>query len=190
MIRVLRADATNLREYGIHLKAMPDEDKVMRFGTRVTDYAIDQLMLSMLYAPDNHQLWIAREASHIVGWGHMARDTSSWELAVSVEHDHQNKGIGGKLIAEMLEWAKVHHIEEVYMHCIESNKRIQHLAAKHNLKTRERGAGERTAALEVPDPSLGDINAQVWKEHSQIMTEYADIRQRLIDLWLSPMTHK
>ncbi len=184
MIRVLRADFTHLAEYSAHLKALPEADKIMRFGFKVTDYGIDQLILQMLYHQSDHHLWVARIGSHVVGWGHMARDNSTtWELAVSVDHEHQRQGVGGQLIGEMLEWAKVHHIDEVFMHCIEDNRVIQHLAAKHNLKTKERGAGERTAAIEVPEPSLMEVNTQMWKEHAEIMEEFAKVRQRLNDLW-------
>jgi GNAT superfamily N-acetyltransferase len=185
MVRVLRADVAELRLYGEHLKNLTDEDKSMRFGYKVNDHAIDQLILKILYSPDDHKLWIARKGSHIVGWGHLARDTSSaWELAVSVENEYQGQGFGNRLIGEMLEWAKVHHIEEVYMHCIESNKRVQHLAAKHNLQTRDRSPGERTAAMTVPDPSVVDINVQKWKEHSKLMQDYVELRNRLFELWI------
>lgn len=183
MIRILRADSTHLREYGEHLKSLPEQDRINRFGTRVNDYSIDQLILNILYHPDDHILWTARDGSHIVGWGHLARDGSDWELAVSVDHDKQNKGVGSRLIGEMLEWAKVHEVHEVYMHCIESNRVIQHLAAKHDLKTRSRGAGERTAAIEVPEPSIVDVNNQLWKEHTELMEEYAKLRDRLTSLW-------
>lgn len=186
MIRIIRADSTHLRQYGEHLKSLPDQDKINRFGTRASDYSIDQLILGILYHPDDHHLWIAREGSHIVGWGHLARDGEDWELAVSVDHEKQNKGIGSQLIGEMLEWAKVHEVHEVFMHCIESNRVIQHLAAKHNLKTKSRGAGERTAAIEVPEPSISDVNSQLWKQHSEIMEEYGRLRQRLLNLWLKP----
>jgi GNAT superfamily N-acetyltransferase len=185
MIRIQQADVTHLRQYSEHLKGMPEGDKLMRFGYLIKDESIDKLILNMLYSPDDHKLWVARKGSHIVGWGHLAKDHEyCWELAVSVDHNIQNHGIGGKLIGEMLQWAKVHHIEEIYMHCIESNKKIQHLANKHNLKTKEREAGERTASLEVPTPSFMDVNMQRWKEHTQLVQEYAEIRNKLFDIWL------
>jgi GNAT superfamily N-acetyltransferase len=184
MTRIIRADSSHLRLYSEHLKALPEHDNISRFGIRASNYSIDQLILNILYRPDDHILWVAREGSHPLGWGHLARDGNDWELAVSVNHDQQNKGIGSQLIGEMLEWAKVHEVREVYMNCIESNKTIQHLAGKHNLKTRTRGAGERTAAIAIPTPSPVDVNSQKWKEHMKIMEEYTHLRQRLTSLWV------
>jgi GNAT superfamily N-acetyltransferase len=81
----------------------------------------------------------------------MARiEDNTWEMAVSVDRDHQRQGIGGRLIAEMIQFAKFNKITEVYMHCIEGNRIIQHLAHKNQLTTKYRGAGERTAALLIP----------------------------------------
>lgn len=185
MYRIVRADTNHLSNYGLHLKNLTDDDKISRFGFKVTDYAIDQLILNMLYNMEDHHLWAVEIDGEDWGWGHLARDGESWELAVSVAKSCQGLGYGNALIAEMLQWAKVHHVQEVYMHCIESNRVIQHLALKHNLKTRERGAGERTAAIEVPEPSFLDINGQRWKEHAEIMAEYAKLRQRLNDLWFN-----
>jgi GNAT superfamily N-acetyltransferase len=179
-----------LGDYAKHLKGLTDQDKHSRFGSRVTDFAIDQLMLRIAYSPDNHKLWGAYNLEdEIIGWGHLASDGKAWELAVSVDEEYQGNGIGSLLIQEMLEWAKFHHVEEVYMHCIEDNKTIQHLAAKHGLKTRERGYGERTAAIEVPEPSLLETNTQLLKEHAAIMADYRDLRKRLTDLWFGQLTN-
>jgi hypothetical protein len=75
------------------------------------------------------------------------------------------------------------------MHCIEDNRVIQHLAQKHELKTRERGQGERTAAIEVPEPSFFENQQQLLKEQAEIVNEITRLRGKLTNLWLSP-SHK
>jgi len=180
-----------ISEYSRHLKSLTDEDKYSRFGYLISDYNIDQLILNMCYNHKDHELWYARTDEMRVGWGHMARnDDGSWELAVSVEHEYQRQGIGDQLITEMLNWAKFHHIPEVYMFCIEDNKVIQHLAQKHDLKTRSKGDGERTASLEVPDATVFEANAQLWKEHNEIMVEFAKLRKRYTELWANAVTQR
>lgn len=145
----------------------------------------------MCYNHQNHELWYAKVDDNRIGWGHMAKNSDgSWELAVSVEHEYQRQGIGNKLIDEMLVWAKFHHIPEVYMFCIEDNKVIQHLAAKHNLKTKSSGFGERTASLEVPEANVFETNAQLWKEHNEIMAEFAKLRKRYKELWANAIMPK
>lgn len=186
MIQVYHTNIYKVHEYSRHLKNLPLEDKVSRFGYPAGDHAIDALVLEMCYHPTEHELWCARTDEKRIGWGHMARNPDgSWELAVSVDHDYQRQGIGNKLIAEMITWAKVHHIPEVYMHCIEDNKVIQHLALKHDLRTREKGGGERTAAIEVPDPTIFELTDQRFKEQIEIMREIKKLQKRLTTLWLN-----
>ena len=187
MITVNHTNIYKISDYSKHLKSLTDEDKLSRFGYKVTDYNIDQLILSMVYHPKDHELWYVKVDDVRVGWGHMSMNNDdSWELAVSVEKDYQRQGIGDALIKEMIVWAKFHHIPEVYMHCIEDNRVIQHLATKHELKTRERGGGERTAAIEVPEPGFFESQTQLIKEQAEIVTEINKLRGKLAGLWLNP----
>ena len=190
-VYIQRTSIYKIPEYSKHLKNLPDEDKYSRFGYKVSDYNIDQMILNMCYHHKDHELWYARTDDRRVGWGHMAKNPDgTWELAVSVEHDYQRQGIGDQLITEMLEWAKFHHISEVFMHCIEDNKVIQHLATKHDLKTKAKGGGERTAALSIPEANVFEANAQLWKEHNEIMVEFARLRKRYKELWANAIMPK
>ena len=186
-IRIKQVDATSIKQYSEHLKNLKTEDKFSRFGHTVSDHTIDSLMLRIVYNPEEHHLWQAHDDGEVYGWGHLAKDGEAWELAVSVNSHKQQNGIGNKLITEMLEWAKVHHVHEVYMHCIEDNKIIQHLAAKHNLKTKERSMGERTSAIELPEPSIFEVSKQRWIEHNALLEEYQSLRKRMTDLWFGSM---
>lgn len=191
MMQIHHTNIYKISDYSRHLKALEPEDKISRFGYPASDHSIDQMILSMCYNPKDHELWYARDDGDRVGWGHMARNADdSWELAVSVSKDYQRQGIGNMLITEMLTWAKFHKISEVYMHCIENNRVIQHLASKNELKTRSRGDGERTAAIEVPQPSFLEANAQLWKEQKEIFVEFGKLRNRLTELWALPILPK
>jgi len=185
MMKIHHTNIYKISEYSRHLKALTPEDKISRFGYPANDLSIDKLVLDMCLNPDDHELWYARDDGERVGWGHMAKNNDgSWELAVSVQHDYQRQGIGNMLITEMLAWAKFRHISEVYMHCIEDNRVIQHLAGKNNLKTRSRGDGERTATIEVPSPTLFEATDQRFKEQAEIMHEIKKLQKRLTNLWI------
>ncbi len=167
MITIQHGNIYKISDYARHLKNLNNEDRHSRFGYHASDYNIDQLILNMCYHPKDHELWYARNDEQRVGWGHMAKNSDgTWELAVSVDKEFQRQGIANDLMEEMLIWAKFHHISEVYMHCIEDNRIIQHLAKKHELKTKERGDGERTAAIEVPEPNFVESNTQLFKEQA------------------------
>lgn len=191
MMQVHHTNIYKISDYSRHLKSLEFEDKVSRFGYPASDHSIDQMILSMCYNPKDHELWYARDDGDRVAWGHMARNSDdSWELAVSVSKAFQRQGIANMLINEMLAWAKFHKIGEVYMHCIEDNRVIQHLASKNNLKTRSRGDGERTASIEIPEPSFLEANSQLWKEQKEIFIEFGKLRNRLTQLWATPILPK
>lgn len=191
MMQIHHTNIYKINDYSRHLKALTPEDKVSRFGYPASDYSIDQLILNMCYHPHDHELWYARDDGERVGWGQLSKNNDdSWELAVSVQHDFQRQGIGNKLISEILAWAKFHKINEVYMHCIEDNRVIQHLANKNDLRTRSKGTGERTAVIEVPSPSILETNTQLFKEQKEIFDEFGKLRNRLTKLWSTPILPK
>lgn len=191
MMQIHHTNIYKISDYSRHLKALTPDDKVSRFGYPASDHSIDQLVLNMCYHPHDHELWYARDDGERVGWGHMAKNNDgSWELAVSVQKEFQRQGIGNQLITEMLAWAKFHHISEVYMHCIEDNRVIQHLANKNELRTRSRGAGERTATIEIPNPTIFEANTQMLKEQKEIFDEFGKLRNRLTKLWATPILPK
>lgn len=191
MIYIHHTNIYKIHDYSQHLKNLTIADKISRFGYQASDYSIDQMILSMCYNPSEHELWYARTEDQRVGWGHLAKNhDGSWELAVSVQNEYQRQGIGNQLINEMLEFAKFHKITEVYMHCIEDNRVIQHLANKNDLKTRQRGDGERIAALEIPEPTILEANTQLWKEQTEIFKEFGKLRNRLTQLWAMPISPK
>jgi GNAT superfamily N-acetyltransferase len=187
-MKIEHADLSKLAEYSEHLRSLPLEDKAARFGYKVTDYNLDQFILSILKHHTEHRLWTATVNDKIVGWGHMAKNPdNSWELAVSVDHDRQRQGIGNALINTMLKWAKIHHIHEVWMNCIEENRVIQHLASKNELKTKSRGDGERSAAIELPEPTIFELTDDRLREQTEIFKQIGELRARLAILWATPI---
>lgn len=183
-MKLVHTNINSIKEYSIHLKQLPEPDRFSRFGYKITDYSIDQLMLNIVYNIEDHELWYAEENGKKIGWGHLAKhDNDSYELAVSVDHDYQRKGIGDKLIGEMLSWAKFRNVDKIFMHCIEENKIIQHLARKHKLSLKERVAGERTAMLDLPKPTFSEIGMQLTKEHKILMENLQENFEKMLKLF-------
>lgn len=191
MHKVIHTNIYKIGEYSQHLKKLSDQDRVSRFGHLVKNESIDQLILNMVYNYRDHELWYVMIDDIRVGWGHMAKDgNGSFEMALSVDHDYQGRGIADALISEMINWAKFHQVEKFYMHCIEENRIVQHLAHKHGLVTQSRGGGERTALLEVPNPSLLETSEQIFKESTEIFIDFLKLQKRVKYFWILPILPK
>ena len=174
--------------YARHLKALTPEDRYTRFGYTITDYSIDQLILKVLYNKSHNHLFTAKKNSIIIGFGHVASEGNDWELAVSVDQEYQGQGVAGDLIKFMIDWGKVHGIHSVYMHCINDNKKIQHLAHKHGLRMIERTGSELTACVELPDATPADYTKDFMREQHDLMLDMARLQKRLLEN-LNPLTY-
>ena len=174
--------------YGRHLKELTANDRYTRFGHAANDYSIDQLILNVLYKKSHNHLFTARKNGIIMGFGHIASDGDDWELAVSVEHQYQNQGVAGELIEFMISWGKVHGIHSVDMHCINDNKKSQHLAHKHGLRMIERLGTELTARVQLPKPTPADYTRDFMREQHELVLDMARLQKRLLEN-LNPLTY-
>lgn len=181
MVKIYHDSLDVLDVYAQHLKSLSDDDKATRFGYKISNQSIDSFILNVLYHKRDHHLFTAKIDNTIVGFGHLARDSNGWELAVSVDFNAQNQGIGGKLVAFMIDWAKVHGVTSLYMHCIADNKRIQHLSSKYGLKVILRDGQDITAEMKVPAPSALDYTAEYFREQHNILTQILTLQKELVN---------
>lgn len=181
-MKIRKETAVVLHQYAHHLKNLTAEDRYTRFGYSIKDETIDTIILNILYHPQDHHLFVTEIDGNIVGFGHLAREGEDWELAVSVDHEQQGQGIGNALMDEMIKWGKMHGIHSVFMHCITENRKIQHLARKHGLRTVERSGAEITAQVELPDPTVIDYARNYLTEQRNLIQQMTELQQKL---WIS-----
>ena len=174
--------------YARHLKALTPSDRYTRFGHTANDYSIDQLILNVLYKKSYNHLFTARKNGVIAGFGHVASQGNDWELAVSVEQEYQGQGVASELIKFMIDWGKTHGIHSVYMHCINDNTKIQHLARKHGLRLIERSGSELTARVELPDATPLDYSNEFMREQTELLQQIAQLQRQMIKN-LNPLTY-
>jgi GNAT superfamily N-acetyltransferase len=160
-----------LAVYGLHLKNLPADDKYTRFCHNITDHQIDALILNILYNQQDHHLFCAIDSEEIIGFGHLAKFGNDWELAVSVDAISQGKGVAGELMKYMIAWAKLHGIDNVFMHCITQNKKIQHLATKFGLRIVERDGLEITSRVELPKPTTLEYTNDFFVEQHNLLSK-------------------
>jgi N-acetylglutamate synthase-like GNAT family acetyltransferase len=185
---IKQVDESFLKYYATHLKNLSEQDKFTRFSYKISDANVDQLILNILYSSEMHVLFAAiEESGETAGFCHLARcKGDDWELAVSVNSDRQNSGIGNRLMSYAISYAKMHGIESVFMHCINDNKRIQHLAKKHGLRVVERDGCDITSHLKIPQPTFIEYAADFLKEQAEISSQMLELQKR----WLSNFSGK
>jgi GNAT superfamily N-acetyltransferase len=170
-----------LGEYAQHLKTLSTQDRYTRFGYAASDYNIDQLILHILYHPEEHHLFVARRDDAAIGFTHLARCDRGWELAVSVAGPSQARGVGNQLMDYAIDWARTHGVDSVFMHCIRDNQRIQHLATKHGLGVVERSGSDITAQVNLPPPTTSDYTVDFVREQQNLLDQMLDLQQQ----WLA-----
>lgn len=187
-MKIYQGDTSVLADYAQHLKDLPEADRYTRFCYNIKDEGIDQFILSILYNPDEHVLFVAEIDDRIVGFGHLAREGADWELAVSVEHNCQGRGIANRLMDYMIAWGKTRNIHSVFMHCITQNQKIQHLARKHGLRMIERDGAEVTSRVDLPPPTPLDYTTDFIREQKYLLEQMTEIQRRM---WanLNPLTY-
>ncbi len=187
-MKIQHADAGALADYAQHLKNLTEEDRYTRFCHHIKDEAIDQFILSILYNSQDHYLFSAEIGDNTVGFGHLAREGTDWELAVSVDRKYQGKGVADSLMNHMIDWGKTRGIHSVFMHCITQNAKIQHLARKHGLRMVERDGAEITSKVDLPPPTPLDYTAQFLQEQQAILEQIVDLQRRMIKNF-NPVTY-
>ena len=169
-----------LPDYANHLKSLTNEDRYTRFGFNIKDESIDQLILNMLYNKNDHHLFTAIVNDKIAGFGHLAKEDSDWELAVSVNKEFQGQGVAKELMYFMIAWGKTHGVQSVFMHCISQNQKIQHLARKFGLRTVERSGGEITAKVELPGATPLDYTSEFMREQKELAHQIIELQHKML----------
>lgn len=179
-MKIQHADISVLADYASHLKNLSESDRYTRFCYNIKDENIDQFILSILYNADDHHLFTAEVDDKLVGFGHLAREGSNWELAVSVNGNCQGQGVANSIMDFMIDWGTTRGVHSVFMHCITQNAKIQHLARKHGLRMVERDGAEVTSRVDLPPPTPLDYTAQFLQEQQMILEQIVDLQRRMI----------
>jgi len=187
-MKIQHADISVLAEYASHLKDLSTVDRYTRFCYNIKDENIDQFILSILYNAGDHHLFTAEVDGKLVGFGHLAREGSNWELAVSVDSNYQGQGVANSIMDFMIDWGTTRGVHSVFMHCITQNAKIQHLARKHGLRMVERDGSEITSRVDLPPATPMDYTADFFREQRDLLDQMSEIQRRLLAN-LNPLTY-
>lgn len=148
-----------------HVKRLSPEDRRLRFGTSMSDAAIERYVECIDFMRD--KVFGVFEADlTLSGAVHLALepDGGTAELGLSVDPEHRGKGYGfallkrGKLHAQNLGYKKL------YMHCLAENQIMIHLARKAGMQVIAE-QGEADALVALADASYSDLARELVGDH-------------------------
>jgi GNAT superfamily N-acetyltransferase len=140
--------------YGDWLREQTEETLATYFGIAVGPTFINSLLDGILSNPEEHYFLVATLGTKWVGIIHMARiSDSDMEFGIMVSKEHRHRGIADQLMSEAITWIQNRGFSTLYLHCLNRNGAMKHLAAKHGLELHE-NHGDVEAKTHVPPASL------------------------------------
>jgi GNAT superfamily N-acetyltransferase len=121
--------------YGDWLCEQSPETLANYFGIAVSSTYINNLVDGIASNPEEHYFLIAQQGTTWAGVIHMARITEhDMEFGVMVTEQYRHRGIADQLMSEAITWIQNRGYDTLYLHCLNRNYVMQHLAAKHGLE--------------------------------------------------------
>lgn len=140
--------------YGDWLREQSAETLATYFGIAVGPTFINSLIDGVVSNPEEHYFLVATSRDKWVGVIHMARiSDKDMEFGIMVAEDHRHQGIADQLMEEAINWIRNRGFSTLYLHCLNRNSAMKHLATKHGLELHE-NYGDVESATHVPPPSL------------------------------------
>src|SRR3954471_21084408 len=124
-----------------HFVSLTSEDRRLRFGAGLNDYAV-RLYVKRIDFERDALFGVMDDELNIVAAAHLARTNGHAEFGVSVLPGHRDRGIGGALLRRAHMHARNWGVHALFTHCLTENGAMMHLAkAGHGHRHRGRGNG-------------------------------------------------
>lgn len=144
----------DFHRYGDWLREQTPETLAMYFGIATGPTFINSLIDGIVSNPEEHYFLIATRGAKWVGVVHMARiSEKDMEFGIMVAEDERHQGIADQLIDEAIIWIQNRGFNTLYLHCLNRNAAMKHLANKHGLEVHD-DHGDAEVVTHVPPPSL------------------------------------
>ena len=140
--------------YGEWLRKQSAETLATYFGIPISSTFINSLLDGILSNPEEPYFLVATQGDKWVGIIHMARiSDKDMEFGIMVEEAHRHQGIADQLMSEAIVWIRNRGFDTLYLHCLNRNSAMKHLATKHGLELHE-VHGDVESTTHVPPPSM------------------------------------
>jgi GNAT superfamily N-acetyltransferase len=165
-----------------HFLALDDSDRLLRFGTVLSDELIERYVQRIDFIHDSvfgvyggwlhslvgvgHLAFVPREQMPVIG-GTTTKSRMA-EFGVSVSAEARGRGIGSKLFERAIIHCRNEDVDTLYMHYLTSNQTMMHLARKAGMEI-HREYGEADAYLTVPPPDPRSVLREAMQEQVAVI---------------------
>ena len=149
-----------------HLLRLGPDDRALRFLSEVSAEHIEQYCARV---DEHYRIVVAYFVDRVMrGAGEIVFNVGptwlgSCEVALAVESDYQNRGVGAELLRRLLVLARNRGVGKVRMLCLRSNRRMQRLAKKFE-STLHFAAGDVEGTLYPRWPDAASLLEESWQQ--------------------------
>ena len=170
-----------------HLRALPAQDRYLRFGYAATDEQIDRYVAGLNFKRDEI-FGVFNRRLELVALAHLAYSVDpQWatcaEFGVSVSSHQRGKGFGAKLFGHAVMHARNHGVSLLFIHALSENVAMLKIA-RHAGAAVQRDGSESEAYLSLPQATLdsqisGLVQEQMAELDYQLKMQAHQFRQWL-----------
>jgi GNAT superfamily N-acetyltransferase len=199
-VRVKELSERDRRRLLMHLLALDDSDRLLRFGTVLPDELITRYVQKMNLARDT-VFGVYDNKFKLVGVGHLAfaprealpqvTDATAKErvaeFGLSVSASARGLGIGSKLFERAAIHCRNADVDTLYMHCLASNQTMMHIAKKAGMEI-QRAYGEADAYLKLLPADSASVLQEAVEEQVASFDYTVKANTRMATKWLERLT--
>lgn len=177
-----------------HFLALDDKDRLLRFGSIISDEAITKYVEKLDFRHDI-VFGVVNRVFQLVGVGHLAfakadkgkptQKERVAEFGVSVSKSARGQGVGSRLFQRAAIHCRNADVDTLYMQCLTSNQTMMHIARKAGMEIK-REYGEADAYLQLPPPSPASVMAEALEEQWAVIDYTVKANARAAVKWLTP----
>ncbi|MCK9516471.1 MAG: GNAT family N-acetyltransferase [Ottowia sp.] len=168
VVPIRRIGATFRPQVAIHLLALDEHDRYLRFGYAASDEKIRDYVEGIDYARD-HVYGIFNRSLRLIAMAHLAEMENSGadksaEFGVSVLKHARGRGYGTLLFERAATHAVNSGIDKLYIYALSENVAMLHIAQKAGAVIEHMG-GESEACVHLPGPTFRSLLEESLASH-------------------------
>ncbi|HEY4318067.1 MAG TPA: GNAT family N-acetyltransferase [Herbaspirillum sp.] len=177
-----------------HFLALPADDRLLRFGSIVSDEVITRYVDRIDFSHDK-VFGVYDRRLRLLGVGHLSfamRDqvidssvtvkARIAEFGVSVDSAARGMGVGSALFERAAIHCRNADVDTLYMQCLSSNKVMMHIAKKAGMEI-HRDYGEADAYLKILPADPGSVMHEAWQEQAATLDYTVKANLRAVRFW-------